>query len=241
MTTARPEAPWALALVVLLSARGGAAQQSATLPHPAVGVLVDRVAVRFFAPETGGAEIPRFVLQRVLAFEARLESMAAGPGLGEGYQERDVHAALEHDMAEQILASLADKLVADSPADKRPALDEIPGVERDLSVALLERLGGRQRVDEAAAAEQLDTPEVDVLLHRAALAAWYLDRASPLLHPGDDQLHDVYRTWAHPYRGRPFEQVREALAGWFVVERLRVAEAAFLQSARARLRVTVTR
>jgi hypothetical protein len=226
-----------LALAALLSAGSSAAQPVPAAPH----LVVDRVAVRFFAPETGGAKDPRFVLQRTLAFEARLEAMVAGPGRGDGYQERDVRAALEHDMAEQILASLADRLVADSPADKRPALDEIPGVEKDIGAALLERLGGRERVDDAASAEQLDTVEVDALLHRAALAAWYLDRASPLLHPGDEQLRDVYRTWAHPYRGRPFEQVRDALARWFVVERLRVAEAAFLQSARARLRVTVTR
>jgi hypothetical protein len=211
--------------------------EPAAVPH----LVVDRVVVRFFAPETGGAKVPRFVLQRTLAFEARLEALVSGSDRGDDYQERDVHAALEHDMAEQILASLADKLVADSPADKRPALDEIPGVEKDVGAALLERLGGRERVDEAARAEQLDPAEVDALLHRAALAAWYLDRASPLLHPADDQLRDVYRTWAHPYRGRPFDQVREALARWFVVERLRVAEAAFLQSARARVRVTVTR
>ena len=208
--------------------------------QPPSHLVVDRAAVRFSAPETGGVRSPRFVLQRTLAFEARLEAMAAGPGLGEGYQERDVRAALDHDVAEQILATLADKLVAESPAEKRPALDEIPGVERQVSEALFERLGGRERVEAAAAAEQLDPSELDALTHRAALAAWYLDRASPMLHPRDEQLRDVYRTWTHPYRGQPFEQVREPLARWFVVERLRVAEAAFLQSARARVRVTMT-
>jgi hypothetical protein len=225
----------AVAIAALLLASPATAQ---TTPQ----VLVDRVAVRFSAPETGGASHPRFVLQRTLAFEARLEAIAGGQGAGEGYQERDVHAALEHDMAEQILAALADKLVAESPAERRPGPDEIPRIGRELGEALLERLGGRARVDEAASAEQVDAAEVDALLQRAGLAAWYLDRAaSPLLHPSDEQLRDVYRTWTHPYRGRPYEQVRDALARWFVVERLRVAEAAFLQSARARVRITVTR
>ena len=80
---------------------------------------------------------------------------------------------------------------------------------------------------------------MDALLHRAALAAWYLDRAvTPLLHPSDEQLRDVFRTSAHPYRGQTFEAVREALSRWFVVERVRVAEAAFLQAARSRVKTS---
>ncbi|HEY8087681.1 MAG TPA: hypothetical protein VIF09_07550 [Polyangiaceae bacterium] len=201
----------------------------------------DRASVRFVSPETGGPAHPRFVLQRTLAFEARLEAMAQGTGSGDGYEERDVRTALEHDIAEQMLASLAEKLITDSPADKRPGLDEIPRVEREVGAAMLQRLGGRARVDDAAHGEQLDTVEVDALLHRAALATWYLDRAvTPLLHPTEEQLRDVYRSSAHPYRGQPFENVRDALSRWFVVERVRVAEAAFLQSARSRVKVIVT-
>jgi hypothetical protein len=201
---------------------------------------IDRTVVRFFAPETGGAEHPRFVLGRTLAFEARIEAMAASPGV-EGYAERDVRAALDHDVAEQLLAGLAEKVIRESPAEKRPLFDEVPRVEQDLAAALVERLGGRARVDDAARAEQIDGAEVGALVHRAALAAWYLDRAvTPILRPAEEQLRQVYRTSAHPYRGRPFEQVRDALARWFVVERLRVAEAAFLQSARSRVHVIVT-
>jgi hypothetical protein len=204
--------------------------------------VVDRAVVRFFSPETGGTGYPRFVLERELALEARLEAMAENGGIGQGYKERDLRAALEHDVAEQILATLAEKLIAESPAGKRPGLGEVPRVEAELGPALLERLGGRERVEEAARSEQLEPAEVDALLHRAALAAWYLDRAvTPLLHPSDDQLRDVYRTSAHPYRGQPYEQAREALARWFVVERVRLAEGAFLQSARSRVRIIVTR
>jgi len=84
--------------------------------------------------------------------------------------------------------------------------------------------------------------EVTALLRRGALAAWYVDRAmTPILHPSDEQLRDVYRTSAHPYRGQPLEQVRAPLERWFVVERARVAETTFLQAARARVKIVVTK
>jgi len=231
---ARPFAALSVSLLLLL-ARAASAE---TPPH----TVVDRAVVRFLSPETGGTAHPRFVLERTLALEARLEAMAENGGTGEGYQERDLRAAMEHDVAEQMLASLAEKLIADSPAEKRPGLGEVPRVETQLGPALVERLGGRARVDEAAQAEHIDSTEIEGLLHRAALAAWYLDRAvTPILHPSDEQLRDVYRTSAHPYRAQPYEQAREALARWFVVERVRVAESAFLQSARSRVRIIVTR
>jgi hypothetical protein len=226
-----------LTAVALAAGTIAASPRADAAPQP----TMDRVVARFYSPETGGPGHPRFVVERVLAFEARLEVLAGSGSGTDAYDERDVRAALEHDVAEQMLAGLADKLIADSPAEKRPALDEVPHVEEQLSQALYARLGGRPRVTDAAQAEQIDPVEVGALLHRAALAAWYLDRAiTPLLHPTDDQLHDVYRASAHPFRGQSFEAVRDALAGWFVVERVRVAESAFLQAARSRVHVVVT-
>ena len=205
-------------------------------------LVVDRVAVRFFCPETGGPEHPRFVLQRPLAYQARLEAMADSPqGIGEAAQDRDVRNALEHDIAEQVLASLAQKLIDDSPADKRPAQSDIDAILHLVEGAQVERLGGRARIDAAAAAEGLDASEVDALLARGAFAAWYLDRTvAPLLHPSDEQLRDVYRTAGHPYRGQPFDTIRDALSRWFVVDRLRVAESAFLQASRSHMKIVVT-
>ncbi len=79
-------------------------------------------------------------------------------------------------------------------------------------------------------------------MHRQALAAWYLDRAvSPILQPTEEQLREVFRTSTHPYRGRPFEEVRADLSRWFVMERVRAAETAFYQGARTRVVVVVTR
>lgn len=202
--------------------------------------LVDRTVVRFYAPETGGSSLPRFVGERVLAFEARLEAMTERTEI-EGYADRHVRAALEHDVSEQMLARLGDKLVSDLPAERRPKAEDLARESRWVADAIVERLGGRVRVDAAARTEGLDGAEVDALLGRAAAAAWYLDRAvAPLLHPSDEQLRDVYRTSAHPYRAMPFEQARAPLERWFVVERLRVAEAAFLQTARSRVHIAAT-
>jgi hypothetical protein len=205
-------------------------------------VVIDRTVVRFYAPETGGAAYPRFILERVLAFEARLAKMAESPeGVGELYGDRDVRDALDHHVAEEILSSLADKLIADMPPDKRPTAGDLAIVERDVSSAFVERVGGRERIDAAARAEQIDRPEVEGILRRGALAAWYVDRAvTPLLHASEEQLRDVFRSSAHPYRGQSFDQARAALERWFVSERVRVAESAFLQAARSRVRIIPT-
>ncbi len=71
----------AAALVATLSTlvAGGASAQTA--PH----VVADRAVVRFLSPETGGVAHPRFVLERTLALEARLEAMAETGGIGDGY------------------------------------------------------------------------------------------------------------------------------------------------------------
>jgi len=230
-----------IGLLVLATARVAWAQ-TPTPATPAPAVDLDRVAVRFFAPETGGADHPRFVLERSLAFQARLEAMADSPqGIGDGYQERNVRNALEHDIAEQLLATLGQKLIDDSPADKRPQPSEIDRVTKQLSGAQLERLGGRARVDAAAAAEQIAPSEVDALLARGAFAAWYLDRAvTPLLNPSDEQLREVHRTGANPFRGQPFDTIRDALARWFVIDRVRVTEQSFLQAARSHMKIVVT-
>ena len=128
------------------------------------------------------------------------------------------------------------------PPNRRPSDDDLARVEQNLGAALFERLGGKAQVEAAAAAEQLDAAELDAILRRQALAAWYLDRAiSPILQPSDEQLREVFRTSTHPYRGRPFDQVRADLARWFVMERVRAAETAFFQGARTRVVVVVTR
>src|SRR3954451_8852979 len=72
-------------------------------------VPVDRAVVRFVAPETGGARRPRFVFEREMAFEARLEELSDPDRrtLGDApYHERHATAALARHIAETILGML---------------------------------------------------------------------------------------------------------------------------------------
>jgi len=201
--------------------------------------MVDRVSVRFYSPETGGAEHPLFVLERRLAFEARLEALGDGRT---SFDDRDVANALDRDIGEQILVGLAQKLIDESPADKRPDPRDIENAEQDVAAGLVARFGGRAAMDTAAGAEQLDPTEVDAFLRRAGLAAWYVDRSiTSLLHADEEQLREVYRTGGHPYRGQPFETVRQQLEQWYVVERARAAETAYVQSARSHAHIVIVR
>jgi hypothetical protein len=204
--------------------------------------IVDRVVVRFYAPELGGAQEPRFISERTLAFEARLEAMAENPeGIGDGYDERRVRQALDHHVSGEIAATLGHKLITGLPPSRRPSQDELSTVRAKLTSALFEKLGGQDRVRSAARAEGLDAAEFDEFMEKQALAAWYIDRAvTPVLQTSEEQLREVYRTAAHPYRGRRFDEIRAPLERWFIVERVNAAESTFFQALRSRVRVVVT-
>lgn len=209
----------------------------ASAETPSAPTVIDRAVVRFYAPELGGTLQPRFIGERLLAFEARLEAMAeTSEGIGDGYDEQRIRIALDHHISAEVAATLAHKLIAALPPSRRPGQDELSSVRNQLSTALFERLGGENRVRSAARAEQLDSAELDALMARRALAAWYIDRAvTPILQTNDEQLREVFRTSAHPYRGQPFEAVRAALERWFIAERVSVAESAFLQGVRVKV------
>jgi hypothetical protein len=216
------------ALFVALALTPAAAGAETTPAH----ATVDRVAVRYYAPETGGSGHPRFVSERMLAFEARLDALAEQAPDSAAYEDRFVRAALDRHVAEDMLSALAVQS-GGKPQDLAALADE----ER---TGLVERVGGADRLRAAMAAEGVDDSEVDGLIRRRVRAAWYIDRAlTPLLRPTDEQLREVFRTSAHPFKNQTFDAVRPALARWFVEERLRAAETTFLQVARARIRVVV--
>jgi hypothetical protein len=193
---------------------------------------VDRVAVRYFAPETGGSLHPRFVTERALAFEARLEALAEGVSPASAYQDRFVRAALDRHMAEDMLSALQVQQGTEPP--------DLPVLAEEERIGLLERIGGRAALREAMDAESIGETELDELLRRRVRAAYYVDRAiTPVLHPSEEQLREVQRTTANPFKAMPFDEVRPALARWFVEGRLRIAETTFLQSARSRVSVVV--
>jgi len=231
----RAVAAFALALA-LASAGVAFADGAPSTPPP---ITADTVVVRFHAPETGGAARPRYVTARSLAFEARLVSLesAIGGGLSvdahdaqSTYDERDVRAALDQIIAEEMLAKL--------PLDKEPDVATLGRVVDTMRQAQQQRVGGAANFEKAALREGIASTEVDAMLRRRARAAIYIDRAvGNILGPTEEQLHDVYRTTAHPFRGKTFEDCHDDLARWLVAERFRAAETAFLEGARTRVTV----
>jgi len=193
-------------------------------------VLVDRVAVRFYAPETGGSSRPRFISERTLALEARFEALTDESAASAAYQERYLRAAMERHVAEEILATLMVE-------QGREPLDLQRQVE-DWRAGLVQRIGGPAVLRAALADEGIEDGELDQILRRRVRAANYVDRSlTPILHPSDEQLREVYRTTSHPFKSMKYEDARLPLQRWFVAERLRVAETEFLQAARTRVKI----
>ncbi|MEZ4224675.1 MAG: hypothetical protein R3B13_27235 [Polyangiaceae bacterium] len=211
-------------------ATASAAAQSAAQP-----VELDRVVVRFSAPETGGVRAPRFIFERPLAFEARLEALSDpdhSPSAERPYRERHVRAALERHVAETLLASLR--------IDPEPSERELSRQTEAARKLLYERSGGRDAVDAAARAEGIADREVLRLLRRRARASLYLDRmVAPMLAPSRAELLVLHKHADTPFRNLPFERAEAPLARWYVGRRLSDALSNFFQNARARLELTV--
>ena len=195
-------------------------------------LLLDRVAVRFWAPESGSASRPRFVFEHELAFFARMAALGdptyraeAGP-----YRNHHLRGALERWIAESLLASLR----------MEPEATEAEiGVqtERAWAYAAME-VGGQKGIDAAAQAEGLTRRDVDRLMRLRARASLYLDRmVAPMLKPTLLELERVHETERTPYSDRPFAEVVEPLRQWVAARSLRAAAQNFYRSARPRLRI----
>jgi hypothetical protein len=197
---------------------------------------IDRSVVRFVARETGGVEAPRFIFERQLAFEARLEALAAGE-IHEGeppFRPRDVQAALERHVAETVLESL--------DVEPPPRAAEVSGRIEQARIALIERVGGLVPLRDAARAEGIADSELLRIVRRQALASLYLDRmVAPMLEPSDAEIRSVHRTQRTPFSGRPFDEVEPALRRWYVGSRLATALSSFYDGLRTRLVLTVLR
>jgi hypothetical protein len=227
----------------------------AAVPPP---LALDRVAVIFDAPETGGAEAPRAILERELAFEARLEALAVGEPVGDErgpYGARHIRAALDRHIATELLAALPE----DSHGEPRDPCDvarsEAPqstttsprSDEEDVALArslLLARLrptkgaDARTALEDAMAAERFTDDDLVRLLRREARAARYLDRVvAPMLAPTDGELRALLRTPDYPLSDKPFTEVRCVLRSALLSQRLGKALGAFLQTSRLRLHI----
>jgi hypothetical protein len=195
--------------------------------------VLDRVVVRFYAPETGGVLHPRFITERRLAFEARIEALAdQSRSLDEAYRERHVAAALERHVSEVLLASLR---IEPEPSDAVMA--------RQVELArklLIDRVGGEDALMTAQRAEGISSAELSNLLRRQARASLYLDRmVTPMLRPSDAELEAVQRGAPAALQHEPFSRVRPLLLRWYVSKRLASAMSSFYQEARSRVTITL--
>lgn len=196
--------------------------------------LLDRVIVRWHAPETGGPSKPQFIFERELAFEARIESMADPDPEPGPYHDRHVRAALERHITETLLASL--------PIVPLPDPKEIAARAEVAREIVEQRARGRAKLVAAAVAEGIGAEELSAMFHRQARASLYLDRMiAPMLEPGELELRDLWRTGATPFKDLPFDQVMKPLARWYVGQRLMQALDAYFQNARARVVLSVAR
>jgi hypothetical protein len=198
-------------------------------------VLVDRAVVRFEAPETGGARRPRFVFERELSFEARLEALADpdSGALGDlPFRDRHVTAALDRHIAETILGTLR--------IEPEPTAAELEHQSQLARRMLSDRAGGPAKLDAAREAEGLSEREFGRLLLQKARASLYLDRmVTPMLEPSEAELRSLHKSTNTPFRDAPFDTIRPALLRWYVSRRLNAALASFFENARSRIDVTI--
>ncbi|HYQ15873.1 MAG TPA: hypothetical protein VEQ58_08950 [Polyangiaceae bacterium] len=217
---------WFVAVAALCGASLGGVAQAEPL-------VVDRVVVRFYAPETGGVERPRFITERRLAFEARIEALAdQDRGSDQAYRERHVSAALERHISEVLLSSLR---IEPEPTEAMMA--------RQLELArklLSDRVGGDEALLAAQGAEGISSAELSSLLRRQARASLYLDRmVAPMLRPSDAELEAIQRSAPAGLQSEPFARVRPLLLRWYVSKRLGTAMSSFFQEARSRVTITL--
>jgi hypothetical protein len=198
-------------------------------------VAVDRAVVRFVAPETGGARRPRFVFERELAFEARLEALSDPDrsALGDApYLERHVTAALDRHIAETILGTLR--------IEPEPSAAELEHQTELAHRMLSDRAGGEDALDAARRAEGLSERELGRILSQKARASLYLDRmVTPMLQPSEAELRSIHKSTSTPFANAPFDTIRPALLRWYVSRRLNAALATFFENARSRIEVTL--
>jgi hypothetical protein len=197
-------------------------------------IRLDRAVVRLVAPETGGVRSPRFIFERTLAFEARIEALSDPDRIvgDKPYRERHVRAALERHVAETLLSSLR--------IDPEPKAEELARQTEAARRLLYERGGGALAVSEAARAEGIDNREITSILRRQARASIYLDRmVAPMLSPSEAELRNIHRSVETPFRDQPFESIEPALRRWYVGRRLAAALQAFFQNARSRVDITL--
>lgn len=227
----------------------GAVENPGDLSPPAGPALsIDRTAVRWHAPATGGVTQPQFVSARMLAFLARLEALITGAPSGAPYDSKHVRLALQRHITEVILANLPvepepkPKEIADYAEKARNVIErQIAGKQRSAAQRRTDSKGtrsGRKLVAAAAVAEGIDAEDLDALLLRRARASWYLDKmVAPMLEPSTADLIAVQRSGQTPYTKVSFAKARSQLRDWYLTTRLAIALDRYYRNVRSTVRV----
>lgn len=222
-----------LSSVFVLGSPAALAEPDSAVDQPVQAETLDRVVVRFTAPETGGVLAPRFIFERELAFEARLEALADdafAPTADIPYLDVHVRAALERHIAETILETLE--------VTPQPTTADIQRRVNGAQAALAQRVGSLDALEAAARAERLGSSEVFRILQRQARASLYLDRmVAPMLRPSEAELRALHQSGRTPFTRQPFDQIAVPLRRWYVSRRLTAALVDYYEGARSRLRV----
>ncbi len=194
------------------------------------GVVADRVAVRFFSAETGGVAHPKWISERWLAFASTLEA------LGEGIRapsERHVRLALELEIGETLLSlSPNERLLAQ--ADEKRLVGELRSEQE-------RRVGGPFALNQLATQLGISSSQLTIWFTRRARAVHYVDRMiAPIRNFDDGELRQAFRSNDDHEFGATFEDARDGLRRWLMVERFRALVSAHFQGARGRTKVVVT-
>lgn len=217
---------WTLSLPAAAQVSLGAGREPA---------VVDRVVVRFTAPELGGVNAPSFIFERELAFEARLEALSDPrftPTELEPYLAVHVRAALERHVAEAILESLR----MTPPPSVREIETRVAAAEASLAI----EVRGGTLIGRAARVEGLEQREVYRLLQRRARASLYLDRmVAPMLSPSEAELQALHNSGRTPFSRVPYAEVASEMRRWYVSRALRQAVQSYFDGARSRITLTV--
>lgn len=214
-------------------------------PKPPPAEDLDRAVVRWHARGTSGQSAPRFITARELAFEARLEALAAHTTKTAPYTNKDLRAALQRHISENMLASL--------PVDPKPTPKQVATYAEFARKHIVERIAseiegpaeaklayGLAKMDEARRAEGISREELDALLRRRARASWYLDRmVAPMLRPSELDLREAHRRGETPFTQQPFDEVKDPIERWYVSARLQAALERYFTNVRSRVTVVV--
>lgn len=214
-------------------------------PRPPPAEDLDRAVVRWHARGTGGVKKPRFITARELAFEARLEALTAHTTKTAPYTNKDLRAALQRHISENMLASL--------PVNPKPTPKQVASYAESARELIVQRIAsdvegtaeerrahGLGKIDDARKAEGISREELDALLRRRARASWYLDRmVAPMLQPSELDLREAHRRGETPFTAQPFDEVKEPIRRWYVSARLQAALERYFRNVRSRVTVLV--